>query len=35
LLLLATFVVTRHFWRQSAAQPEKAAKLAQLRAALE
>jgi len=35
LLLLAAFVVTRHFWRQSAARPEKAAKLAQLRAALE
>ncbi len=35
LLLLAGFVVTRHFWRQSAARPEKAAKLAQLRAALE
>ena len=34
LLLLAAFVVTRHFWRQSAARPEKAAKLAQLRAAL-
>ena len=34
-LLLAIFVVTRHFWRQSAARPEKAAKLAQLRAALE
>jgi uncharacterized protein involved in exopolysaccharide biosynthesis len=35
LLLLAVFLVTRHFWRQGAAQPEKAAKLAQLRAALE
>jgi uncharacterized protein involved in exopolysaccharide biosynthesis len=35
LLLLAAFVLTRYFWRQSAAQPEKAAKLAQLRAALE
>jgi len=35
LLLLAVLVVTRHFWRQSAAQPEKAAKLAQLRAALD
>jgi len=34
LLLLAGFVVTRHFWRQGAAQPERAAKLAQLRAAL-
>ena len=34
LLLLAVFVVTRHAWRQSAARPEKAAKLAQLRAAL-
>ena len=35
LLLLAAFVVTRHFWRQSLTRPEKAAKLAQLRAALE
>ena len=35
LMLLAAFVVMRHFWRQSAARPEKAAKLAQLRAALE
>ncbi len=34
LLLLAGFVVTRHFWRQGAARPERAAKLAQLRAAL-
>jgi len=34
LLLLAAFVVTRHFWRQSAARPEKEAKLAQLRAVL-
>ncbi len=34
LLLLAAFVFIRHFWRQSAARPEKAAKLAQLRAAL-
>ena len=35
LLLLAVFVVTRHFWRQSSARPERAAKLAQLRAALD
>ena len=35
LLLLAAFVVTRHFWRLSLTRPEKAAKLAQLRAALE
>ena len=35
LMLLAAFVVMRHFWRQSATRPEKAAKLAQLRAALE
>ena len=35
LLLLAVFVVTRHFWRLNAARPERAAKLAQLRAALE
>ena len=35
LLVLAAFVVMRHFWRQGAARPEKAAKLAQLRAALE
>jgi len=35
LFILAGFVVTRHLWRQSAARPEKAAKLAQLRAALE
>ena len=35
LLLLAAFVVTRHFWRQSLARPERAAKLAQLRAAME
>ena len=35
LLLLAAFVVTRHFWRQSLTRPDKAAKLAQLRAALE
>ena len=34
LLVLAVFVVMRHFWRQSAARPEKAAKLAQLRAAM-
>ena len=35
LLLLAAFVVMRHFWRQSLSRPERAAKLAQLRAALE
>jgi uncharacterized protein involved in exopolysaccharide biosynthesis len=35
LILLATYLVMRHFWRQSAARPERAAKLAQLRAALE
>ena len=35
LLLLAVFVVTRHFWRLNAARPERAAKLAQLRAALD
>ena len=35
LMLLAVFVVMRHFWRQSAARPERAAKLAELRAALE
>ena len=35
LLLLAAFVVTRHFWRMNAARPERAAKLAQLRAALD
>ena len=35
LLLLAAFVVMRHFWRQSLTRPEKAAKLAHLRAALE
>ena len=34
LLLLAIFVVTRYIWRQSTARPERAAKLAQLRAAL-
>lgn len=34
LLLLAGFVVTRHFWRRSAATPENAEKLQQLRAAL-
>jgi uncharacterized protein involved in exopolysaccharide biosynthesis len=34
-LLLSAFVIVRHFWRQSAARPERAAKLAQLRAALE
>ena len=35
LLLLAIFVITRHFWRLSLARPERAAKLAQLRGALE
>ncbi len=34
LLLLAAFVVTRHFWRLNSARPDRAAKLAQLRAAL-
>lgn len=34
LLALCVFVVMRHFWRQSAARPENAVKLAQLRAAL-
>lgn len=34
LLLLAGFVVTRHFWRQSASQPHTAEKLSRLRAAL-
>lgn len=34
LLALCIFVVMRHFWRQSAARPENAVKLAQLRAAL-
>jgi hypothetical protein len=34
-LFLSALVVVRHFWRQSAARPERAAKLAQLRAALE
>lgn len=34
LLMLAVFVVVRHFWRQSAARPERAAKLAELRAAM-
>ena len=34
LLLLAIFFVSRHFWRLSAADPGKAIKLAQLRAAL-
>ncbi len=35
LLLIAAFVVMRHFWRQSLTRPDKAAKVAQLRAALE
>lgn len=34
LLMLTAFVLMRHFWRQSAARPENAAKLAQLRATL-
>ena len=34
LLLLAMFVVGRHFWRQSAARPESAAKIDRLRNAL-
>lgn len=34
LLTMTAFVLMRHFWRQSAARPENAIKLAQLRAAL-
>jgi type II secretory pathway component PulJ len=34
MLLLATFVVMRHIWRQSAARPENAARLAGFRAAM-
>ena len=34
LLLMAVYFVMRHFWRISAANPDKAVKLAQLRAAL-
>jgi uncharacterized protein involved in exopolysaccharide biosynthesis len=34
LLLLSGFVITRHFWRRSAAEPHNAEKLAQLRSAL-
>jgi uncharacterized protein involved in exopolysaccharide biosynthesis len=34
LLVLVIFFVTRQLWRESAARPEKAAKLARLRAAL-
>lgn len=34
LLLMSGFIITRHFWRRSAASPENAEKLAQLRAAL-
>jgi uncharacterized protein involved in exopolysaccharide biosynthesis len=34
LLLLAGFVVVRHFWRRSAADPANAEKLMQLRSAL-
>lgn len=34
LLLLSGFVITRHFWRQSAARPDTADKLSRLRSAL-
>lgn len=34
LLMLAAFVVVRHFWRLNAARPDRAAKIAQLRAAM-
>jgi uncharacterized protein involved in exopolysaccharide biosynthesis len=34
LLLLSGFVITRHFWRRSAAEPRNAEKLVQLRSAL-
>jgi uncharacterized protein involved in exopolysaccharide biosynthesis len=34
LLLLSGFVITRHFWRRSAAEPQNVEKLAQLRSAL-
>ncbi|WP_298231538.1 Wzz/FepE/Etk N-terminal domain-containing protein [uncultured Azohydromonas sp.] len=34
LLLLASFVIARHFWRRSAAEPQNAEKLTQLRSAL-
>jgi len=34
LLVLSTFVVIRHFWRQSASEPHTAEKLARLRATL-
>jgi len=34
LLLLGIFVLVRHFWRQTAADPERAEKVARLRAAL-
>jgi uncharacterized protein involved in exopolysaccharide biosynthesis len=33
-LLLALWLIARHFWRESAAQPETAEKLAKLRAAM-
>jgi len=33
-LLLSIFVIARHFWRLNAADPTRAVKLAQLRAAL-
>jgi len=35
MLLLASMFIARHIWRQAAARPERAAKLAQLRATLE
>lgn len=34
LLLMAGFFITRHFWRRSAASPDNAEKMAQLRTAL-
>jgi uncharacterized protein involved in exopolysaccharide biosynthesis len=34
MLLLTAFVVLRHFWHNSAARPERAAKLARLRSSL-
>ena len=33
LLLLGMFILVRHFWRESAADPEGAEKVARLRAA--
>jgi uncharacterized protein involved in exopolysaccharide biosynthesis len=34
LLLLGTFILARHFWRESAADPQRAEQMARLRAAL-